>query len=424
MARRERIAALALATLAWTTSARADVPSRDPLAFVVGPHMGVEPTARTVDGVTRLLQRYDDALPERVIPGDGFGARAMRYLGRSLQLVFVDGPLAELSTLFVHEVGGHGARARELDVPVSFEFRIPAVYRPFFETRSPGDYSGYSALEARGPVEGDTSTLFDLGGIEANHTTARWVMMRMVRDEGRFEKGDALVFAASKLSYAQDFVDVSSAVGSGNDVASYVTDLQEVSNAWRREDRARIARRIESAYLMNLLDPTLFYAGYAALEAVVRGERTSHVPLPSIGDVVVHPTPRFALSPSGAENGLGVTLAKAGAVLDVYGQVGTTGLFASQSFGARVLGVTAHPRVTLGAELDVWRRPQLFIAQQDRFVFERPTRGGANAALFADVRLSGPVGLTGKLGVKSEGFLSAQPIASGVYGYAGLRLAL
>ena len=56
-------------------------------------------------------------------------------------------------------------------------------------------------------------------------------------------------------------------------------------------------------------------------------------------------------------------------------------------------------------------------------MFDPPTRAGVNTGLFGDVKLTKELALTGKLAVKTPGYVMAQPIAGGVHGYFGLSVA-
>jgi hypothetical protein len=77
--------------------------------------------------------------------------------------------------------------------------------------------------------------------------------------------------------------------------------------------------------------------------------------------------------------------------------------------------------VSLGAEADVWRQPEMLPGE--RGVFAPPYRVGVNGAAYADVHLANIVGITGKLGAKTSGYVSGLPIDAGVHGYVGVTLA-
>lgn len=415
--------ALAIATAAAPAEAlAAEPPEREPLVFVMNPTFGVETTVRSTDSVVRLLQRYEDALPsvdlnERTVLGKTAGV-----VGRWLELVLFDEPIAEMGTLVVHEVGGHGARARELGLDPRYAFYLPGIYRALFSPGDHADASAYTQYLTPGVVEGDRAILGTAGGIEANHVHAWWIQARVLRGDGWVHHGDLLAYSLDKLSYATSFANVPSQGDGANDVASYVTGLADRRNLWRDVDRRRIERRVSSAYLWNVFDPMLLYALYGTLvSSLWKGERWSRVPLPRIGGTIVLPSPRFGLSPFGAEQTLDLFFARGRTLLDVYARVGTTGLWDHYGAGARLLGIRANERVTLGGELDVWRQPELLL--DERGVFDRPMRLGMNAGAFADIHVAGPIGMTGKLAAKTPGFVPGQPVSGGVHGYLGMSVA-
>lgn len=54
------------------------------------------------------------------------------------------------------------------------------------------------------------------------------------------------------------------------------------------------------------------------------------------------------------------------------------------------------------------------------YVFARPQRGGVSLAVDLDWKLAGRIGLTGKLGWKTDGWLMGEPLGEGLYGWIGL----
>lgn len=418
--------ALALA-LGAPKNAQADEPAkRDPLVFVADPKMGVETSVRTIDSLGRAAFRYEDALPA-IDVGSGFFGRAVGYFGRLAKLVFFDEPIAEVSAMLAHEVGGHGARGRELGLRPTFQFYLPGVYRSIFSAHVEADTAAFTSYETAGVIEGSRSILSKLGGLEANYVQAWWINARIVRAHGSVHQGDLLVYVSAKLPYVETFFSPGlerRSSPSPNDVASYVTDLQELSNGWRAEDRRRIARRLRAGYLWNVLDPTLLYSMYATVaETLVAGKRSLQMPLPTIGGTTLLVSPRFNLTPFGAEQYLDVFLAdRRGRLLDVYARVGTSGLASYHGAGGRLLGVRATDRVTLGAELDLWRQPQLLLDQ--RGVFDPPLRAGVNTGLYGDIALTRELSLTGKLAAKTPGYAMGLPVTGGPHGYLGVSLAL
>jgi hypothetical protein len=425
LARAAAVLASLLAVGSPRVASAGEPASREPLVFVADPKFGVETSVRTIDSLGRVAFRYEDALPS-VELGAGPSERLARYFGRVTKLFFLDEPIAELTTVVAHEVGGHGARGRELGLRPTFQLYLPGIYRILFSAPVNDEVAGSTTFNTGVIVEEPREITSTLGGLEANYVQAWWINARIVRARGWVHHGDLLVYAASKLAYADSFVSPSierPRSPSSNDVSSYVTSLQELSNGWRAEDGRRIARRLRAGYLVNLVDPTLLYAMYGTVvSTLVEGARMSRMPLPSIRGVSLLLTPRFGLTPFGAEQMLDVFLAdRSGRMLDVYARVGTSGIASYYGAGARILGVRASERITAGGELDVWRQPQILL--DERGVFDTPVRAGVNVGLYGDVRITRELGLTGKLAAKTPGYVMGQPIVGGPHGYLGVSLA-
>jgi hypothetical protein len=417
---RELVATLAIAA---GLSVTGDAHAEDPLVFVGDPKMGVESTVRSTDSVARLFYRYEGVLPDAGIDESRFPGNVLGVLGRAVKLILVDEPLAELTSEISHEVGGHGGRARELGLDPTFLFYLPIVYRKVFAPSDEARAGAFTQFLTRNAVEGDRAMLGTLGGLEANYVHAWWINARIVRARGRVHHGDLLVYLASKLPYADSVYSVPPEGDGGNDIASYVTHLQDRFNRWRPDDRRAISRRLGAGYVWNLVDPTLFYAVYGTLVANVgQGRPVTKMPLPRIGDTTVLLSPRFALSPFGAEQTLDLFLGQGSGMLDLYGRVVSSGLADAYGVGARVLGIRAGDRTTLGAEIDLWRQPELLL--DARGVFDRPQRLGLNAGAFFDVRVASIFGITGKIASKTPGWVVGQPASGGLHGYLGVSLAL
>lgn len=401
-----------------------DARAEEPLVFVADTKMRVEATVRSIDSVSRVLYRYEGILPDSGLDESRFPGNALAVIGRGLRLVLVDEPLGELTSAISHEVAGHGGRGRELGLEPTFYFYLPGIYRRVFAPDDDGRSGAFTQYLTSNVVEGDRALLGTLGGLEANYVHAWWINARIVRAHGRVHYGDLLVYLASKLPYATEVYDVSDeGADTGNDISSYVTHLQDRFNRFRADDRRAFSRRLGAGYLWNLADPTLFYALYGALFANVwQGRSYTKMPLPRIGDTTVFLSPRFALSPFGAEQTLDLFLARGERMLDVYARVVSSGLADAYGVGARVLGVSVGRRLNLGAELDVWRQPETLL--DARGVFDRPQRVGVNGGIFYDVRVASIFGITGKIAAKTDGWVMGQPVGGGLHGYLGVSLAL
>ena len=399
-------------------------PWESPLVFVTDPRFGMEAGLRSVDSLGRVFFRYDQALPPLVRWDETRGSgRAAAIVSRVAQLVFVDVTLASFEVTVIHELFGHGSRGRELRQPASVSLALPGVFCALSDGND-GCTSFTHTTGGSGSQEREL--LVNAGGVEANLLTAHWVDLRMVQQRGWVHQGDLLLYVISKLDYVEQFlrpgIESPPTVTDGNDIANYVTGLQDRFNRPSAADRQQIARRLRLAYAWNLADPMLAYSFYAMFaHGVSRGERWSQAPLPTLGKYDVYVAPRFGLSPFGAEHYVDVMIGRDHAALALYGRAGSSGLASYTGAGARAVGVRLGSRLALGGELDVWSQPQTLLS--DRAVYERPQNRGVNAGFTADVRVVKNIGLTARLAYKTRGFLTGQPLEEGVYGYFGATIA-
>jgi hypothetical protein len=421
-----------LVVLAASAEARAADPPADvdprqpPLVFVADPRFGMEGGIRTTESLGRLVFRYELALPEVPLDETRSLGKAAAFGGRLARWIFVDTALAQFEETSIHEVFGHGARARDLGQSPGYTLRLPAIYCAILGS---GDRDGCRWFTESESTNGqrDRDLLVTIGGLEANAVTAWWIDEHMVASDGWIHHGDLLVYAAAKLEYAPTFLstklDVAGGIGGvGDDVDSYVSQLQDRFNLVGSDDRRTIASRLRTAYLWNLADPMLVFAAYGTLVHLARGDRYLKFPIPSAWGVDFYPSARFAPSPFGAEHALDLFAAAGSLVVDLYGRTGTSGLARYSGGGLRFFGLHASDRVELGGELDVWNQPETLLDVRD--AFDRPQLWGMNAGASADVVLTRGFGLTARLAYKTAGWLAGQPIEAGLHGYAGVTLAL
>ncbi len=419
-----RVAALATCIIATcVSSARADDPPRPDLVFVANPNFGIEPGARTTLNAGRLLFRYQELLPSITKFDESRpSGKALGILGRTLQFGFLDGPLAHMETTVTHELFGHGARAREFGGKPAYVFGLPLPYSLFL---APQQQTSGVAFYNTDPRNLDQDIALHFGGLESNFLTAHWINTEMVNARGWARHSDLLVYAISKVTYVTTFVsrDLRGQRGAvGDDIDSYVNALQDKFNHWRPNQRVTIAKNLQTAYLWNLIDPTLVFSLYSTLvNFIYHGKRESKMPLPSVNGVTFYPSPRFNLSPFGAEHYLDLFLTKGDVVVDAYGRIGSSGLASYTGAGVRALGWKPHKSVSLGAEVDVWKQPALQL--EERNLYTRPDEWGVNVGGFATVKILGKLGLTGKFAYKSRGYLQGQPLDATPYGYLGVSIA-
>ncbi|MHB8875903.1 MAG: hypothetical protein ACYC8T_19615 [Myxococcaceae bacterium] len=424
-----RLFALALALLAPAAAlaqpeAKAAWPAvpKTSLLLLVDPAMSMEPGVRTLESLTPLLFAYDAELSARLAFDESTTTRrALGALGRLSKGVLLDVPLVQLEDTLVHEVFGHGARAREFGQRPLYDFRLPFPYR-FLAGAS--TYSGLTYLARTGRM--DTDVPITAAGLEANYFQAWWTQARVLRGGGQAHYADLLRYVNEKASYLPRWASDLSQTPQGGDTSdpdAYLNQLQRRFNRYTPESRAETARALGRAYLWNAADPTLWLAVYHLLVSYGwRGERVATLPRFHFGETWAYPGTRFNLSPFGAEHYLDLFAGRGERMVSAYLRLGSSSLASYAGGGLRALGFEVYPGVLLGGEFDLWRQPELLFEYRD--AFDGRTLLGGGAALHAEVRVWGRLGVVGKLALKSRGYLMGQPLAAGPYGYLGLSLAL
>lgn len=305
----------------------------------------------------------------------------------------------------------------------SYTFTLPGVYCFLFAN----DCGARGHTQRTGFAKSVDAELGIIsGGIEANYTTAHWVNVRTASTEGRVRYDDAYLYTLSKLQYATSLLTLtaSSALASGgNDIDNYVLLLADRANRVGDADRASIASRLRVASLWNLADPMLWASVYGLLvRHVALGERQWTLPLPRISGATVFAVPRFNLGPFGAEHYVDafVHAPKSHAVASAYVRAGSSGIGSYVGGGARLYSFPVAERVTMGAELDVFRQPELLF--EERAVYNRRELWGWNAGLSLEWRFRERMGVLGRAAYKTRGHVMGQPLEEGVHGYLGLTL--
>ena len=251
--------------------------------------------------------------------------------------------------------------------------------------------------------------------MESDYLTAFWTNVHIVRNQGWVGHTDLLLYWATRNTYRSSFFASGLAYAgargdfrAGDDIYNYVTRLQDRFDRFRPQDRTTIATRLQTAYAWNFVDPTLLYALYALyvlygtfVGYLWKEESYSRMPLPKVGNTTFYPETRFNLSPFGAEHYLDVLFGRDGAVLDVYGRIGSSGLASYSGVGARLVGAQVTKRVFVGGELDVWNQPE--IASDARGYYDRENRFGWNAGARVVIFLVDRVAVSGTARLQNRG---------------------
>lgn len=389
------------------------------VSFVYDPLLGVEAGVISVHSLSDVISLYDPALSRLIGWKSKTPARwLLAIAGRVAQSAFIDLPIAALGQTLIHEVFGHGSRAVPWGARPSYSFHVPVPYRWIFQDHSKND--GETADADTGQRE--RGLPMTAGGIEAQAYSAYRIGLDAVRLDGRLPHSRQVLYITAKLVYLASFLDpLNPELSASDDVHNYVVELAERFNRYRAADRGWVADRVRLAYVANYIDPTLWLSVYGYLiEYLVRGHAEWRLPSLHAGPVALYASTRFALSPFGAEHYLDLFARFRGRTFTAYGRAVSSGLATAWGAGFKALELMRVAGLGLGLEFDAWSQPEMLFDLSEVQVYARPQRGGASLAVDIDWKLAWRVGVTGKLGWKSDGWLMGQPLGEGPYGWIGL----
>lgn len=329
-----------------------------------------------------------------------------------------------LST-FQHEVFGHGSRGREYRLHPEYAFGI--------------DFSGGTGLN-KDPETMEQLITIAAGGTEGDTILAHRVLKDLYAGDGT-DGSKIPLMALAKIDFSLYCLITSDPDGSeddfeddytnGNDIAYWLVARQgqrrgaDPSAVWDHEyaiafDDPRLKDNYDAARaaaIWNLVDPASLAAMYAYVaDHVLRGKPQVRPPVvPLGGKFGLTIGTRAFLGPAEVTRFLDLYVVTPGPLVNVY--VRDLDSSEDQTFG---VGGGLH-RIPLGGRAwlslqgDFWEEPE---AEEDLY-----DGTGFNACGELSVMLGKLVGLSAKVGGKSEGFFPGTPMADGVYGGAGLLVA-
>lgn len=412
--------ALALATTLLLTAPAAADPLAGPwLNFVYDPTLGVEAGVLSLHSFGDVVFLYDRGLSHAIKwTPTTTGGRILGATGRIVKSFFIDLSLAAVEEELIHEVFGHGARVRPWGANPSFSIHLPYPYRWIFQ-----DHSTVNA-ETNAADFGQRERLlaFVAGGVESEYYSAYRIGLDAVRLDGRFPHSRQFLYVVAKVAYLPSFVHpLNASLDEVDDVGSYVVQIAERFNRWRPAERQSVADHVRDAYIANYIDPTLWLSIYGYLvEYIGRGRADWQLPMLKAGPISLYASTRFALSPFGAEHYLDLFARWRGRTFTLYGRAVSSELATAWGSGIRCLDLMRVGGLGLGMEIDAWEQPELLLDTRYINVFNRPQLGGLSLAADVDWKIAGRLGLTGKIGWKTEGWLMGEPLGEGPYGWIGL----
>ena len=393
-----------LAALILVTPAAASEP--DTYRFLLDPRVSVEAGAVGVQSTARLLLRSLDRLDDRELADEPFQTQVA---ARGLRGLLIDFPLIFQTTLFVHEAVGHPVRAREAGGGAKIVGRWPLL-------------PGGSPLISRSRTAGWTATdevITVLGGYEANHALGLSVQ-KLLYERGSAQYQEPLLAVVNKLqapfgAYVRDHSNPA-------DPAAYIEpkeDTPEFAAAFQRSrgkpvlttagapDPAMVKFFKESrlAGLWTLADPLVAESFYHVGWSLANMKRERELWMFTTGETRWMYGTQFNFSPLGYELYLNLYLKRGPHAANGYVRYGRP--LRNNGLGFETPELLRCGRAGLGGGFDVW-------SQEGR-------GAGGSGHVLASLQLTEVFALYGRLGAKTPGYLMAQPVRSGGYGYGGVE---
>lgn len=331
-----------------------------------------------------LYRKFDDSVYDK--DSDSILFRITSYVTRYIAS----------STIMVanHEIGGHGARLREMGISARYGIGLS---------------SGWTAYRLTRPYPIDQLTNIDTAGIQASHLYAENIKMRAIED-GKINPTYGIGYYMSQYDQPGYIFSTKALNSSGHDIANYIKDVNAVYGK-----NYLTPNKVKSYAYLDLVDPFLFYSAYSYLANSDVG-----IPMMQFGDVGYIPATRAVLAPYGLERRL-VNHFK---VDDKYVRLslshGKNKQFTSYSISALTNQVIKFDHVSFGGEFAFWSQPKLTSI--------KPLRGkskpGCYVSINTEYAITDSTKATLAAGYKTPGFVEGAPQKASPILRIGMKLDL
>jgi hypothetical protein len=330
-------------------------------------------------------------------------------------------PLSLFVETTAHEMGGHGARAREFDLDPTYGFASTSI------RKDPESNFQLAVIGTAGTEAGSTMShrilqdLYEGGGADGSKVPLLFQA-----------KTDYSLYVALTPDPGGDPTEFQNEYESGNDIAFTITARQahrvgaDPLDVWDGDYAIDftdpliedVYDELRAAALWNMLDPAFF----AALASYVwdhcwKGQTRVRPPVVPFGSQRYGLTvgTRAYMGPEDVSRVLDLYVVTPGPLFRLTGRDLSSSLDRTYGVGAGVSGLPLGRTVKLSVSGDLWDMPE----SAEGFY----SGTGWNVVGEVDVLFAKRFGFSAKLGGKSEGFFPATPLDAGVYGGAGLLLA-
>lgn len=339
---------------------------------------------------------------DRWLPSTRGDRGRVALVGRFLKLCLETG----LSSFFMvtqHEVFGHGARAREFNLPIE-QYRIG--FQAGHVAFSPAKYNVLHRHE---------KVMFALGGMEANAVLGQKIRREFLT-QGSMDVREALLYLNSWFDQTSYVMSIrrheSDSSNIGHDVKAYLVHL----NQWHGREVLN-AKKLRHRSLLDCLDPFLYFSVSNLGQYLYEGEQAFDYPALEVGGYRYLAALRNQLTPYGTElQWLNFLTTPERQVIQAYVKYGKTGEHKSWGLGAEirefysVTSLNQGEAVRLGAKLDLWQQPELLKRANTAHGVSK--KFGLGASVLAAYNLSPGLALNAEFGFKAKGYVIGEPLRS------------
>ena len=299
-----------------------------------------------------------------------------------------------------HEIGGHGARAREFDLKVTKYEVDPFEGATHFKTKDLNSLQVHKRIAV------------SAGGIQASYLLSENIKDRYMASNK--------INPTYGISYLQARLDQASYIFStkfdgkdkgSNDIYAYVKAINSIYGK-----NYITKNKIRSYAYLDLFDPFLFYSGYS----FIMNTDLNNIPMFELGEVEYLPATRAILAPYGLEYGVVNHFVVDNKYIQVNINYGKNRKFKSCGVGVKTNKLIEFDFVSLGLEAAFWNQPKMLT---DAPLKESCKQGGLGAVNF-ELSLNETFKIVGSGGYKTAGFIEGMPLKSSAVLRAGLKLDL
>ncbi len=328
---------------------------------------------------------------------------------RLSELIFLWDPMSYMLMVTQHEVFGHGYRIRSLGsyyaTVCGYGMGAPPPYGPG---------GGFTSYNISPTLTTSKEIAITAAGVEATGLLAGELKKKWILDR-KIDPRQASLYLYSEHDLSRYIFEGLSGnefdLNSGNDMEAYLFWLNSTyPQGYLSENN------LKTYALVNLVDPTTFYAIYAWFNYVASGENSS-IPMIPLFSTRLLPNLRLSLTPFGPEVLLENYLTYKSQLTYFYFKAGE--FAGNQYYGLGIENKTlwSYKKCCFGLRFDGWKQPlyssYLLIDALDNTPAPAPTTSGSyGAALQATLYypLTNKMNIYAVVGGKTSGFLPGESL--------------